>query len=78
MEEMWEKLGLVICAVGILIIFTVISLVFFMPHTFEGYYLSNGHIDASYKWTPDEVAFDYTPEMWKAIIENDLQYKPKR
>ena len=76
--DSWEKLGWVICVVGTLITFVAISLVFFMPHTFEGYYLSYGHIDASYKWMPDETAFDYTPEMWQKIIDNDLQYRPNR
>ena len=78
--DLWEKLGWTICAVGVLVIIVAISLVLFMPHTFEGYYLAGGKIWASHKWAPDEKAYYYydTPEMWQSIIKNNLHLEPKK
>jgi len=76
--DLWEKLGWAICVVSVSIFIVAISLCLFMPHTFEGYYLDSGHIWGSYDWAPDSIAFDYTPEIWQSIVENNLHKEPTK
>ena len=44
----------------------------FAPKDFEGYYLRNGQIWASYNWSQDQCAFPFMPEVWKDIVDNNL------
>ena len=67
-----EKILWSIACVVVTFIIVVLGCVIFMPKTFNGYYLCRGQIYASHEWEPDTRAFDYTPEMWKYIIENNL------
>lgn len=72
-----EKIGWTIGCIVVALALVALSCCVFMPKTFEGYYLHNGQIWSSHNWEPDMRAFDYTPEMWKYIVENDLHLKTK-
>ncbi len=73
-----EKILVTIGIVILVWVLVILSSFIFMPHNFEGYYLNNGKIWASYAWSPDEVAYYYTPEMWQNIVENNLHIEPSK
>ena len=44
----------------------------FAPKNFEGYYLREGAIYASFDWSVDQKAFPFMPVIWKDIVDNNL------
>ncbi len=70
--DAWENLWWAACAVGIILAMAAIVCVVFMPHTFNGYYLANGHIWSSYEWAPDERAYDYNEKVWQDLVCSGL------
>lgn len=72
-----DKIGWSILCITVALVLTTLSFCVFTPKTFHGYYLRNGQIFASYDWDTDLRAFDYTPEIWQYIVDNDLHVKPK-
>lgn len=73
-----EKIGWSILCIVVVLVLTSLSFCIFMPKTFNGYYLRNGQIYASRDWDADIRAFDYTPEMWQEILDNDLHLPRKK